>query len=287
MAKPARPGVAGATVVLLIAVAVLATSTGFMSYLYLQKTTERTGPIQIGDGSVTFPPSSGPYSSQSGNFDPTYTISVSGSAQIQYTPNEALVGISVVAKNATALGATKEDAILTAKVIKALNSIGIANTSMHTQGFSLYPNYYECYCYNPNPPAIVSYTVSNSLTINITNSDPAALGLKAGQVIDTATGAGANQVNLDFSGTRSMVQKLQNQVLSWAVDSAHQQATLIATEAGVNITGVVSASSGYSSYCCYSDYAPRGIQDASAYLTPIIPGTQTLYSSVQVVYSID
>ena len=63
------------------------------------------------------------------------SITVSGVGQVSYSPNEALVSVSVITSATTAEGATTSNAEATTKVIKALNSIGIDNSSMQTQGY--------------------------------------------------------------------------------------------------------------------------------------------------------
>ena len=64
-------------------------------------------------------------------------ITVSGVGQVSYTPNEALVQVSVETQNSSAAQATTQNAKTTVSVIKALNGIGISNTSIQTQGYSL------------------------------------------------------------------------------------------------------------------------------------------------------
>lgn len=215
-------------------------------------------------------------------------ITVSGVGQVSYTPNEALVQVRVQTQNSSAAAATTQNAQTTVSVIKALNGIGISNKSIQTEGYSISTDYSNCYN-GPCVPQITGYTVSNSLQVNITSNDPSQLGVNAGKVIDTAVGAGANGIDLYFSASKSVIDQLTTQALQDAVSSASSQAHAIASSLGVSITGVISSSEAGNYYPQpYSGnvvLAPAATT-ASSIQTPIMPGTQTISETVQVVYSI-
>ena len=122
--------------------------------------------------------------------------------------------------------------------------IGVSNSSIETQGYSLSANYANCY--SSCVPSITGYTVTNGLQVNITSSSPSQLGLQAGRVIDTSVGAGTNQISLSFVETNSALATLTNRALQQAVTSAYDQAQVIAGSLGVSTTGVISASEGTS-----------------------------------------
>lgn len=214
------------------------------------------------------------------------SITVSGSGQVSYTPNEALVQVSVQTNNSTAEAATSTNAQKMASVIRALNGIGVSNSSIETQGYNLYANYANCY--SSCVPQIIGYSVTNSLQVNITSNDPTELGLRAGQVIDTSVKAGANGISLSFAASNSILAQLTNEALRGAVASAAGQAQAIADSLGVSISGVISASEGGSSYAPVEYYgvAMAAVSTATSAQTPISVGTQTVSATVQVVYSI-
>jgi len=284
----ASRGVSTVVMALVVAVVILAASTAYFGYLTLQSGS-KTGNGAPTTGSA-FPVSSSndqAATGSSGGSTPANSITVSGAAETTYTPNEALLSVSVVATNKTAVSTTQTDAVITERVIKALNAAGISNSSIQTAGYSLSPNYNNC-DYSGCVPVILSFTVTNSLQVNLTSSDPQQLGLATGRAIDTAVGAGANQVSLQFTATNSLLSSLNTQALQEAVASASVQAKVIAASLGVSVTGVISATSSYS----YSPYSQgiygsftSSLPEAST-ATPIMPGTQINYASVQVVYSI-
>ena len=276
-------------IALAVVVLVLGASTAYFGYLTLQSGS-KTSNSGLASGSAYPAASSNGLAAtgSAGDSTPDNSISVSGAAQMSYTPNEALLSVSVVASNRTATATTQTDAAITERVIKALNAAGISNSSIQTAGYSLYPNYSNC-DYSGCVPSILSFSVTNSLLVNLTSSDPHQLGLATGRAIDTAVGAGANQVSLQFSATASLLSSLNNQVLQQAIASASAQAKVIAASLGVSITGVISATEG-SSYSPYQQglYGSftSAVASVNSQVTPIMPGTQTDYASVQVVYSI-
>ncbi len=291
--RTSRRGTTSITVAALaVAVLVLASSTAYFAFFYPRPAQGNAGggsgnnqamvkvPAAIGSSGGT---SSGQVTATD---PPANSITVSGTGQVSYIPNEALVGVSVVTNAATAGEATTSNAATTTKVIKALNSIGVDNSSIQTQGFTLYPNYANNYG-SITPQAITSFTVTNSLLVNLTSSSATKLGLKAGQAIDTSVAAGANQISLTFAATSSLLAQISNEELQQAVASAAGQAQTIARSLENTISGVISAVQGYSynspSYPYYS-FAPAAVLSTAA--TPIIPGTQTGSATVTVVYSI-
>lgn len=214
----------------------------------------------------------------------TNTITVSGTGQVSYSPNEALVQVSVQTQNSTAAAATAANSVAVANVIMALNSIGVSNNSIQTQGYNLSPYYTACYS-GSCVPQITGYSVTNTLQVNITSSDPTQLGVTAGQVIDTAVNSGANGISLSFGATNSVINQLTNEALQNAVSSASNQAHAIANSLGVSIAGVVSSTQG-SSTLPQPYYVYAGAASITSRQTPIVPGTQTITQTVQVVYAI-
>jgi uncharacterized protein len=282
-------GISITTAALIVAVALLATSTLYFAYQAGSSTKSSIPSSTVYSKTYSIPyvgnviPTSGT-NAQTG--DPSSTsnsLTVSGAGAVSYIPNEALVSVSVVTIATTAEGATSSNAATTGSVIRALNGIGVSNSSIETQGYSLSANYANCY--SSCVPSITGYTVTNGLQVNITSSSPSQLGLQAGRVIDTSVGAGANQISLSFAETSSALSKLTNGALQQAVASAYAQAQVIAGSLGVNVTGVISASEGtsYTPYYGGQELFAAAVNTAS---TPIIPGTQSMTVAVQVEYAI-
>jgi uncharacterized protein YggE len=284
-------GISTTVVALLIIVVALASSTLVLAYNAFQTNSvgSTTGTHSTGGNLVLPSLGAATADAQSASSSGSNSITISGSGEVSYTPDEALIQVSVQTTNTTAGAATTSNAQDMTNVIRALNGIGILNSSLAIQGYSLSPNYANCY--SSCVPQITGYTVSNSLQVNITSSNPTELGLRAGRVIDTSVKAGANGINLSFGVSNSMVSELTNEALQNAVASADSQAKAIASSLGVSLSGVISASEGGSSYYpdIYGTFATATIAMSTttvAYPTPITVGTQTISETVQVVYSI-
>jgi len=275
---------------LLVVIVALASSTAYFALVAYQPrhSTSASNGVLENQGSLGVPSyQAAAGSAQTGtDVSSTNSITVTGSGQVSYTPNEALVQVSVQTNNSTAEAATSTNALEMANVIRALNGIGVSNSSIETQGYNLYANYANCY--SSCVPQITGYSVTNSLQVNITSNNPTELGLRAGQVIDTSVRAGANGISLSFAASASILAQLTNGALRGAVASAASQAQAIAGSLGVSISGVISASEGGSSYTPSEYYgdAMIAMTTASSAQTPITVGTQTVYATVQVVYSI-
>jgi len=282
-----RSQISTTTAALLIVVALLASSTLWLAFIAYQPKPTGTATTGVAQSQGTLQLPSFKVAAASGQTttapSSANSITVTGTGEVSYTPDEALIQVSVQTSNATAVAATTSNARDMASVLRALNGIGISNSSMGTQGYSLSANYANCY--SNCVPQIIGYTVTNSLQVNVTSSNPTDLGLKAGQVIDTAVKAGANGVNLSFAASKAMLSQLTNEALQGAVASADSQANAIASSLGVSISGVISASESGSYYpVTYGlTVAAPAISSVS---TPITVGTQMVSATVQVVYSI-
>ena len=287
-----RKGVAAATSALVVVSLALASTTAY--FAYRTYSTPSTGYSNYGGSSILSPGTAAAVLAGAGQAaDPIpNSIAVSGSGSVSYIPNEALIRVGAVTENKSAIDATSSNAAVTSKVIKALNAAGVSNSSIQTQGYNLNVDYSSCYNNPTCIPQILGYTVTNNLLVNLTSTDPGRLGSQVGNVIDSAVGAGANQVGLNFGETNSVLASLTSTALQHALATASSKAKVIASSLGVSITGVISAtdnSNGGSQYYynnfSYGAAAPAMIVSGNV-STPIIPGSQSFTASVQVVYSI-
>lgn len=208
------------------------------------------------------------------------TISVSGTGQVEVQPDRAILTIGVLTQAATAQAAVQENANTMSNVISALEGIGIGNSSVQTTSYSIYP----LTSYGNETQKVTGYQVTNEVTVTVVASGQSLgqLGTKAGQAIDTAASQGANEMyGIQFSASKSALQQAQQSALQQAAQNASQQAHILASAAGVSISGVVSLTSS-------SGYAPPVYlaSVASGSSTPVVPQSLTVTASVQAVYSI-
>ncbi len=213
------------------------------------------------------------------------TITVSGTGHVDVQPDRAIVTVGVVTQASSAQTAVQENANNMSGVILALNGIGIDNTNIQTLYYNIYPQSN----YNGGTQTITGYQVTNEVQVTVVASGQSLsqLGAKAGQVIDTVVSKGANQIyGVQFTASASALDQAKQTSLQQATHDASQQAQLIASAAGVTITGVVSITS-VPSYYPVGIYAPVSLASSGS-TTPIVPPQSlTVTTTVQAVFSIN
>ena len=202
------------------------------------------------------------------------TIQVTGTATIYASPDEALLNLAVQTQGATATEATSSNAVAMSKVMNALAVVGVSNDSIQTIAYTLTPIYQN----NVNqsaPSIIIGYTALNAIQVTVKD-----LG-SIGKILDQAISAGVNEVQgITFTLSDAKLATLQEQALQLAVQDADGQAKATATTLGINITGPISVSPGYT----FQPTNYSRFEASAAALTPIQSGTLQVTATVQVTY---
>lgn len=195
------------------------------------------------------------------------TITVTGNGTVDATPDQASFNFGVTTQASTAADALRRNSQRARAIVAALKHAGVDASDIQTTDVSLWPQT------RANGTQIVGYTASDS--VNVT----AALA-KAGDVVDAAVGAGANNVSgpsLDTSDKSS----LYADALTKALADAKSKAQAIAGAAGLSVTGVVKVvEGGQANPLPYFTQERTAAADVS-----IEPGTQQTQASVTVTYS--
>jgi uncharacterized protein YggE len=197
------------------------------------------------------------------------TITVTGTGIVSAVPNRAQFSFGVTSVAKTATQALAGNAADMQKVIAALKSAGIAAKDLQTQNVSLDPRYSD------NGDEILGYTATNSVSARVSS-----LG-RAGQIIDAAVGAGANQVS-GPSLTRSDSAGLYRQALRAAVENARLKARSAAAGAHVRLGRIRSIVEGSAA----PQPVPFAAAPKAADSTPIEAGTQLIEADVTVEFAI-
>src|ERR1700757_5541420 len=132
------------------------------------------------------------------------TITVTGNGTVNVTPDRASFDFGVMTQGATAAEALSRNASRAQAIVDALKKDGIASSDIQTTQVSLWPQS------SSDGTRITGYQASNSVQVT------AALG-KAGDLVDAAVGAGANNVdgpNLDTSDKTSLYDEALKQALT-------------------------------------------------------------------------
>ncbi len=209
-----------------------------------------------------------------------HTISVSGTGSVTLSPDQALVTVGAITQADSARQAANANGQIMSDLVARLHPLGLANDSISTISYYVYP------LYNTKPngsQTIIGYQVQHTLLVKVQNSNLDQLSRIVGQVIDSAVGAGANQVSgVQFTLSVAMLKQTTNQALQNAIQDASSQAQAMVSALGLKITGVESVNQSGPVYPpVYTASASGGEKS-----TPIMPGTFTVTATVQVTYTV-
>ncbi len=218
----------------------------------------------------------GPLAAQELRTDAPRQITVSGSAEIEATPDLAMVTAGVETQAADAAAALAANSEAMAAVFKALEAAKIDKRDMQTSQLNLSPVYDPQQNGSEAAPKVVAYQASNLVTVRV--RDVAALGA----VIDDLTGAGANRlygVSFEVADPRPVLDTARRQ----AVADAKTKAQLFTEAAGVTLGPVISIREGGGG----GSPAPFRAKADMAAAPPVAAGSVTLSADVEVVFGIE
>lgn len=206
-------------------------------------------------------------------------IQVDGHGEVRAKPDTAELNVAVETHAATAEQCASLNASLAQKVAEALKSKLGDKGKIETGGYSLYPEYEQ----RPGreKPSIIGYRADNSIMVETRDIDI------VGQLIDTATGAGANQINsLNFILKDDT--KARGEAIERAARDAQAQANALATSLGVKLMRIHMATT-------VGEIRPVPVFAAQAAMasmgrrapTPVEPGEVTVPAQVSLTYEIE
>lgn len=206
-----------------------------------------------------------------------------GSATSSVSPDLVTVQFGVDTEAKTAQDAISSNSDMMNTVVSAVEKIGITKDEISTAGFSIYPVYEDSV---PDPKTgihksvLTGYRTSNTLYVKTTKLS------MAGDIVDTAVGAGANRVdNISFSLSPEKEQSIQDDLLSKAVLNAKSRTEKAIDPLDQKIIGVkmVTLSDFNSSPQPMYYGAMSAMADKS---TPIFTSNQQVTTTVSVIFLI-
>lgn len=231
-----------------------------------------------------------PVSAEVGDDDHRSTLSVTGMASTKTQPDMFSVTVGVETNSTTAQEAASANTDLVNATIAALTDLGIAEEQITTSSYNLFPVYGDmqrdeaCIEIFPPPPecqpqqVITGYRASSSLTVTLETEGE----VEAGQVIDTAIGAGANNVQgVFFFLSSERQQEVRDGLIAEAIDDARHKADIAAAALEMGVSGIKSVSVDEVHFPILS----RG-ESVQLAATPILPGEQEVTSNVSITYII-
>jgi uncharacterized protein len=207
-----------------------------------------------------------PSGAQSAAGDTSGGITVTGSGSANVTPDRASLAFGTVSQGRTASPALAASSQAVTRVIDALRKAGIAKADIQTSEVSLSPRL------NDTGETIIGYTATNSVTATVRKL------ADAGDVIDAAVEAGANQVS-GPSLLASDQDAAYRTALKAAVADARAKAETLAGATGMTLGKVTAVIEGSATPM------PLAVGAAKDSATPIEPGTQEIEASVSVTFA--
>jgi uncharacterized protein YggE len=195
-------------------------------------------------------------------------ITVFGTGSANVTPDRASFSFGTVSQAATANAALTASSQSVARVVAALKKAGVAQADIQTSDVSLSPRM------NDSNNEIVGYTASNTVTATIKK-----LG-DAGDVVDAAVSAGANQVygpNLLASDQDAVYRDALKAAVAEARTKAETLAAASSSTLG-KITAIVEGGA--------VTPMPMAVGAAKDSSVSIEPGTQKVEATVSVTFAI-
>jgi uncharacterized protein len=194
-------------------------------------------------------------------------ITVLGTASANLIPNRASFAFGTVSQAATATAALTASSQSVARVIAALKRLGVAQADIQTADVSLSPRT------NDNGDEIVGYTASNTVTATIRKIGD------AGDVVDAAVRAGANQVSGPNLLAADQHAAYRN-ALEGAVADARAKAETLATASSSTLGKITAIVEGGGAIPMP---LATGAKDSSV---AIEPGTQKIEATVSVTFAL-
>ncbi|GAB5438199.1 SIMPL domain-containing protein [Falsiruegeria mediterranea] len=207
------------------------------------------------------------------------TIQVSGQAQVQAVPDQALINLGVTNAAATAAEAMDLTSTTLAEVIARLKEQGVEARDIQTQQLSLNPIWTQKIdkSTGQNRNHITGFSASNILAVRVKDMD------KLGVILGEVVGDGANE----FQGLRFSVldpKPLVEQARAEAVKDAMDRAAQLAAAAGVQLGDVLSISE--NSAQPYARAANARFAAMESADVPIEAGEVSYQSTVSMVFAI-
>ncbi|MDD5147335.1 MAG: SIMPL domain-containing protein [Candidatus Daviesbacteria bacterium] len=175
-----------------------------------------------------------PFSVNSVNTTKTDTFNVSGEGAAVAKPDMAILVVGIQAEASTVKAAQDQINSIINNVAAAIKKLGVEQKDIQTASYNINP----AYDYTGGSQRITGYSASTNLSIKIRSID------LTGQVIDSATGNGANQIG-GISFDVDDKSKLEDEARQKAVVAAKKKAESAAKIAGFKLGRIVNYSENF------------------------------------------
>ena len=208
----------------------------------------------------------------------TKLMDVTGTATIEQEPDIVTIHISVETIASTAEISQQDNANKTSSVVSALEEMGISRDSIKTTNYRVYP----VGKWNNGQYVITGYKTLNTIKVTTNKTDD------AGEIIDTAISAGANNIDgVIFGFSKEKREELRMEALKLAGENAREKADSIASGLGVKVVSIKSVSTPdvvYHNYVLPNDMFGAVAAAGNTEHTEIIQGNLSFSATVKVTF---
>lgn len=209
-------------------------------------------------------------------------IRVSGDGEASVPPDMAVLTLAVVRNGETAEAALSANSAAMKEVLAALKTDGIADRDIQTSNFSIYPQYRHSEPKNGviNPPQIIGYEVSNTLTLRVRDLQ------KLGGLIDRSVKLGVNQGG-QISFTNDDPDKAMTEARKAAIAEALAKAKTLTDAAGVRLGRIMEINENAVRPMPQPMMRMAMSKDMAAEAVPVAAGENTYTVTVSVTFSLE
>lgn len=209
-------------------------------------------------------------------------VRVSAVGEATAAPDMAIVTFSVVRSDKTAQVAVDENSSAMNAVMAALKSEGVEAADLQTTDFSIYPQYRHS---EPKdgvvePPEVVGYEVTNTLTVRIRDI------AKVGAILDQSVKLGINQGG-QIVFTNDNPEEALTEARKQAVERALAKARTLTEAAGVKLGRVLQIDERTNAPMPPQPMFRMAMAKEASDAVPVAAGENTYSVSVDVTYTLD
>ena len=208
----------------------------------------------------------------------TNTITVSGRATVNASPDEAVITISVETAGKDPASALDANSKTTKTVGDRLTAEGVPSDAVQTSNVSVYPD--RAYDPKTGKDSITGYRATNSVVVTL--RDAATVGKVLASAVETGATTVTGPVWQVAVDSASLTEALTK-----AVANAREKAQALAEAQGVKLGGVVSMTEGTADQPTVPQYdSAKTAAGSSVETPPVSAGTIEITGSMTVTYSL-
>jgi uncharacterized protein YggE len=162
-------------------------------------------------------------------------VSVTGEGRSSLAPDTAILALSVIKQAKTAQEALADNNKAMEAVVAALKTAGMADRDLQTSGFNIQPQFNFQNDNQPQPPHVVGYQATNTLTVRVRDLS------KLGALIDQTVSLGVNQGG-DVQFINDKPEPALDEARKLAVADAMARAGTLSKAAGAKLGRIVQIS---------------------------------------------